>query len=279
MTTRKKGSLSAPIAYEEIPNEELKLLMGAVTAERVRLLGKRVAKLHLNMIGAEGDADFGPEVFSLHYQRSLFSAYQSKVRRAYQKLNKHYKNIPEHLRKEAEQVWSLKRDVLAVLKQVYKKKIDIAKLRIHGDLSLGQVLFTGRDFVFVDFEGEPSLRYSERRLKRAALEDVASMIRSFHYVAYEGLLNNNQLNSEEKLEMQPWAEKWYHYMSQIFIKAYIIRAESDLLIPPSQEDLKRIIDVFLLERMVIELAQELKGSYRRLQVPLNGIIGIMRRYQ
>jgi maltose alpha-D-glucosyltransferase/alpha-amylase len=105
------------------------------------------------------------------------------------------------------------------------------------------------------------------------------MIRSFHYVAYEGLLNNNQLNSEEKLEMQPWAEKWYHYMSQIFIKAYIIRAESDLLIPPSQEDLKRIIDVFLLERMVIELAQELKGSYRRLQVPLNGIIGIMRRYQ
>lgn len=279
LTSRKKGSLSAPIAYEEIPNEELKLLMGAVTAERVRLLGKRVAKLHLAMVGEEGEPDFGPEVFSLHYQRSLFSAFQSKVRRAYQHLNKHYKNIPEQLRGEVEQVWSLKREVLSVLKQIYKKKIDIAKIRIHGDLHLGQVLFTGRDFVFVDFEGEPSLRYSERRLKRAALEDVASMIRSFHFVAYEGLLNNNNLRTEEKLEMQAWAEKWYHYMSQIFIKAYLIRAKSDLLVPDSEEDLRRLIDVFLLERMLVELDQELKPPYRRLKVPLSGILGIMKRYQ
>ncbi len=214
-----KGSLADPLAYEDIPDEDIKLLMGSVTAERVRLLGKRMAKMHLAMIGEDEQADFKPETFSLHYQRSLFSSYQSQVRKAYQKLNKHYKTVPEKLWDEVEKVWSMKREVLNTLKQIYKNKLDIAKVRIHGDLHLGQVLFTGRDFVFVDFEGDPSLRYSERRLKRAALEDVARMIRSFHYVAYEGLLNNNQLSKEEKESMRPWAEKWYHYMSQIFLKS------------------------------------------------------------
>jgi len=273
-----KGSLANPLAYEDIPDEDIKLLMGAVTAEWVRLLGKRVAKMHLALIGEEGNADFSPEVFSLHYQRSLFSSYQSQVRKAYQKLNKLYKEIPEHLREETEKVGRLKREILTTLKQIYKNKIDIAKIRIHGDLHLGQVLFTGRDFVFVDFEGDPALPYSERRLKRAALEDVAKMIRSFHYVAYEGLLNNNQLRKEEKEAMRPWAEKWYHYMSQIFMQAYIKRAESDLLIPESKADLEKIMDVFLLELMMIELEEQLKPPYRRLLVPLSGVLGIMDRY-
>jgi maltose alpha-D-glucosyltransferase/alpha-amylase len=273
-----KGSLANPLTYEDIPDEDMKLLMGPVTAEWVRLLGKRVAKMHLALIGEEENADFHPEVFSLHYQRSLYSSYQSQVRKAYQKLNKHYKNIPDQLRDEAEQVWSIKSNILTTLKQIYKNKIDIAKIRIHGDLHLGQVLFTGRDFVFVDFEGDPSLRYSERRLKRAALEDVAAMIRSFHYVAYEGLLNNNHLRKDEKEAMRPWAEKWYHYMSQIFLQAYIKRGDSNLLVPESKEDLEKIMDVLLLERMMIELEQELSGNYRRLVVPLSGIAGIMERY-
>lgn len=273
-----KGSLADPLTYEEIPDEDMKMLLGPVTAERVRLLGKRTAKMHLMLAGDESNVDFSPEEFSLHYQRSLFSSYQSLVRKAYHVLNKHQKKIPENLQETVEKVAPIKREVLTTLKQIYQNKIDIAKIRTHGDLHLGQVLFTGRDFVFVDFEGDPSLRYSERRLKRAALADVASMIRSFHYVAYEGLLNNNTLRKEEKEAMRPWAERWRHYMSQIFLQAYIRRAESDLLVPASKGDLEKIMDVFLLERMLIELEEELEAPYRRLLVPLSGILGIMGRY-
>jgi maltose alpha-D-glucosyltransferase/alpha-amylase len=276
--TTLKGSLADPLTYEDIPDEDMKMFIGPVTAERVRLLGKRVAKMHLALLGDDSDAEFSPEAFSLHYQRSLFSSFQSVVRKAYQTLGKRQKDLPEHLQEAVEQVLPIKRDVLTTLKQIYKNKIDIVKIRIHGDLHLGQVLFTGRDFVFVDFEGDPSLRYSERRLKRAALEDVAEMIRSFHHVAYEGLLNNNNLRKEEKEAMRPWAEKWYHYMSQIFMQAYVRRAESDLLVPASKEDLEKIMDVFLLERMMMELERELQAPYRRLVVPLSGILGIMGRY-
>ena len=54
-------------------------------------------------------------------------------------------------------------------------------MRIHGDYHLEHVLYTGKDFVIVDFEGEAGRPLSERRLKRLPLVDVACMIRSFHY--------------------------------------------------------------------------------------------------
>ena len=143
---------------------------------------------------------------------------------------------------------------------------------------MGQVLFTGRDFVFVDFEGDPNQRYSERRLKRSPLRDVASMIRSFHYVAYEGLLNNNHIRKEDRGLMRPWAEKWFHYMSQVFLKAYLSKVDASSLIPDKEEDLKKILDIFLLEQAIMELEKESKTPYRRLWVPLSGIERIMRRY-
>ena len=43
------------------------------------------------------------------------------------------------------------------------------RIRIHGDFHPGQVLWTGRDLVFLDFEGDATKRISERRIKCSPL--------------------------------------------------------------------------------------------------------------
>ena len=61
------------------------------------------------------------------------------------------------------------KQILAQQQRILDRIVGAAKIRIHGDYHLGQVLYTGKDFIILDFEGEPARPLSERKLKRSAL--------------------------------------------------------------------------------------------------------------
>jgi maltose alpha-D-glucosyltransferase / alpha-amylase len=269
------GDIIDPMRFEDIPMG-VKELIDIQVAEQARILGIRTGEMHIAL--ASGDfPDFKPEEYSLHYQRSLFSGLQSLVRKTFQAQSRNLHTLPEPTRQEAEEVLHMKEEILNTLKRIYKKKINVVKIRIHGDYHLGQVLFTGKDFIITDFEGEPARSYSERRLKRSPLRDVAGMIRSFHYAAYGGLFLNDQIRKEEIIKLTPYAEQWYHYMSGFFMKAYLETVRGSTFIPNNKEDLDILMTTFLLEKAIYEVNYELNNRPDWLIIPLRGIKAIMEK--
>jgi maltose alpha-D-glucosyltransferase / alpha-amylase len=272
----KVGSLLDPADFDAIP-PVMQELIGGNAAELAHLLGVRTGEMHKSLALGTSMPDFRPEPYSLHYQRSLYAGLQSLVRGTFQSQVRNMERLSPEARKEAEDVLGMRGEILAVFKNIYRKKIDISKIRIHGDYHLGQVLFTGKDFVITDFEGEPARAYSERRLKRCALRDVAGMIRSFHYAAYGSLFLDNQIRQEDYAKLIPFVEQWYHYMSGFFMNAYLEAVEGTDLIPDNKEDLETLMTTFLLEKAIYELNYELNNRPDWVIIPLRGIKSILKR--
>jgi maltose alpha-D-glucosyltransferase/alpha-amylase len=271
-----KGSLLEPTSYDDIP-VEMKILLESPVTERAHLLGVRTGEMHLALASSVEFPNFKPEPYSLHYQRSLFAGLQSLVRSTFNNQSRNLANLSSEIRREAEEVLSLKDTILEVFRNIYNRKIDVVKIRIHGDYHLGQVLFNGKDFFITDFEGEPARSYSERRLKRSPLRDVAGMIRSFHYAAYGGLFLDNQIRKEDISRLVPYAEQWYHYMSGFFMKAYLETVEGSGFIPKAKEDMHTLMTTFLLEKAIYELNYEMNNRPDWVVIPLRGIQELVER--
>ena len=274
-----KGSFTSPLSHDEIEDKHFNELLNLISVEQIRLLGERTAELRLALASDTDNTEFDPQEFSLHYQRSLYSSYLSPVRETFQMLAKKHDQIPESILNEVNKIFPLRQKTLNVFKKVYAKKIDILKIRTHGNLKLRHVLFTGRDFIFINFEGRPGTRYSQRRLKKSPLTDIASMLSSFHYIAYEAVMKNQNIRKEDFESMRPWAEKWYHYMSQIYVKAYLEKVNGKKFIPDDKDDFETILDIFLLDVTIQRIRNELIEPSRKLVIPIIQLIRILDKYE
>lgn len=242
----KKGTITDPVGYNELPNE-LQDLFGSRTADQASLIGLRTAEMHLLLSKGPGK-DFQPEEYSLHYQRSVFSSMQAMVRESIQALEKHMEHLSEDTRRETQFLADKKNDILNAARKIYQKKFDIWKTRTHGSYSLRKLLMSGKDVMIQDFGGKPMKSYSARRLKRSPLRDIAEMIISFHYVAYEGFFASHQINKSELRSLLPFADLWAHYIGGFFLKAYFEKVQGTALIPKEQSDLEIVLNTFLIEK-------------------------------
>jgi len=257
-------------------NPPLKELLGGIYPEMIALLGQRTGELHLSLYSIKGDPEFLPEPFSQHYQRSIFQSMRSTERQAFSLLRKAAGKLPEELRGQASEVLKSEDRIIEHLSRVMAKKISALKIRIHGDFHLGQVLYTGKDFVIIDFEGEPARALGERRLKRSVLRDVAGMIRSFHYAAYAALLRHPGLRPEDRAYLEPWIEALYHYLGGIYLCSYLKTVGKAAFLPADPEEFRVLFESFLLEKAVYELGYELNNRPDWLVIPLKGINYILK---
>ncbi|HUT83576.1 MAG TPA: phosphotransferase, partial [Thermodesulfobacteriota bacterium] len=258
------------IAFTEIPLI-LQELIGGVYLEMAALLGKRTAELHLALSSNSEDPNFAPEPFSLLYQRSIFQSMASLTKRNFELLRENLNNFPEGLKDEVHNLLNRKKEIMNCFETLLKRKISSMKIRIHGDYHLGQVLYTGNDFVVIDFEGEPARPLSERRLKRSPLRDVAGMVRSFHYAAYNSLFEQLTVRAEDTSTLEPWAELWSKYVGGTFLRSYLDRVKDAPFIPEERDELETMLRAFLLEKAIYELGYELNNRPDWVIIPCKGI--------
>ncbi len=264
------GSITK-LAGAEIPEPARQLLNTYV--ESARLLGERTAAMHETLASETEDRNFAPEPFTPHSQRGLFQAIRNLTRQNFQLLARQLKNLPPEIREEAQPVLALEPEIIKRLRALYERRIDAVRIRIHGDYHLGQVLHTGKEFLIIDFEGEPALSISERRLKRSPLQDVAGMVRSFHCAAQAALrkqIERGTLANAQLPETLLWARFWSRWVGAVFFKAYHQAAVS--LLPANETDLQVMMDAFLLRKAVYELGYELNNRPDWVNIPLQGIL-------
>ncbi len=243
-----------------------------------QLLGQRTAELHIALASGLQNPDFAPEPYTMMYQTSLYQSLRGYAIRTMRLLEERLRHLPEEQREEARQILDMEKDIVERYNLIRKQKIAAVRIRCHGDYHLGQVLYTGNDFVIIDFEGEPARSLSERRLKRSPLRDVAGMLRSFHYATHSAIMKQASLLSktEDSLPLlQRWAQYWYTWVSAEFLNAYLdIMAQTGLL-PDKPDQLKILLDAFLLDKALYEVSYELNNRPDWVSVPLQGILQIM----
>jgi maltose alpha-D-glucosyltransferase / alpha-amylase len=245
-------------------------LVSGLFLQMIELLGVRTAEMHLALY-SRSEKGFTAEPFSLLYQRSVFQSMQNMTRSGFRLLRRVLSTLPEGVRSEAASILELEREIQEAMQAITAHKITAVKTRIHGDFHLGQALYTGKDFVLYDFEGEPARSLSERRLKRSPIRDVAGMIRSIHYAALTSLLMHMTVRREDVAALEPWADIWYAHVSGAFLRGYLSTAKGAPFLPGDRDGLASMLFPFMLEKAVYELGYELNNRPEWVVVPIRGI--------
>jgi maltose alpha-D-glucosyltransferase/alpha-amylase len=246
--------------------------------EFVRLLGTRTGELHATLAGAVDDPAFAPEPYTDFYRHGLYHGLLARLGRTMEQLRGRLSSLPDTVRADADAALarhSLVRDRYRFLRD---QRITAARIRIHGDYHLGQVLYTGKDFAILDFEGDPSRPLSERRIKRSPLQDVAGILDSFYHASHGVLFGEApgvipRPESMDALEL--WAKFWSRSVSAEFLAAYLATPGVAALLPPNPEETQALIRIFLLDLALRKLSYELTHDPQRVRIPAHAITELL----
>jgi trehalose synthase-fused probable maltokinase len=216
---------------------------------KVSRLGQVIGEMHAVLASEPDDPAFSPENASQESLALLTATVDDEIDQVFLDLPDNEDVAPIAGRGDA--VRDLLRD-LSTVGSVGRR------IRHHGDLHLGQVLWGNGDWLVIDFEGEPARPLPERRLKHSPLRDVAGMLRSFTYaVRVAGV--------DESIE---------HRAREDFLDGYTEAVQSAGILPP-RETTERLLRIFELEKAVYELRYELEHRPDWVSVPVRGIVRLL----
>jgi len=248
--------------------------------EWARLLGKRVAEVHSALIADATDPGFSPEPYSTLDQRGTYQSMRNVTGRALRLLRSRVTGLSTGAAKIARELLARETDVYRLYEWLRHERITTLRGRIHGNLHLGQILFTGKDFVIIDFEGSRGKPVSERRRKRSPLRDMAALLRSYHYAAFTAILDGDGVRETDRPQAEAWGLLWYRWVATTALEGYLAAAGQDApFVPKDRAELGRLLTAFVVERAFTELETELENRTPTASIPLVAIAEMLEGYQ
>ncbi len=245
--------------------------------QTIELLGRRTAELHHALSHPSEDTAFEAEPFSRLHQRSIYQSFRNSWGRSLGLLERST-DLPEEVRELADQLLSRRGELFARVRNVLDEPITGLRIRCHGTYRLEEVLFTGEDFVIIDFEGQPDQSIGERRIKTTALRDVASMLHSFRRAAALAVADQcrvRRLEDRERATLAWCAGYWASWTGARFLRSYLEVADGADFIPQPEPMIPTLLVLYQLEECAHELRVALETRPEECIVPLNEALRIL----
>lgn len=243
-----------------------------------QILGQSTAELHIALASDSDNPNFAPEPFSSLYQRSIYQYARNLAGQVLLVLKQRLKTLPPNTQQLGQSVLNRQDQVMGRFQLVLNQKITALRTRCHGDYHLGRVLYTGKDFIITDFEGEPGRSLGERRIKRSPLRDVAGMLQSFYYAVTQALRNeveNGMIRPEILPVMEQWAQFWHYWVSAAFLNTYLETTNKDSFLPKTTAELQALLDAYILEKAIYGLGYELNNPTDSVDIALLRILQLL----
>jgi maltose alpha-D-glucosyltransferase / alpha-amylase len=251
------------------------------------LVGRRTAELHRALArtttsgtagGQRRDTPMAPEGFTLLWQRSILQSLRTSIRSTQRELRRAHRSgrLSEAVAEQAAQFDGQLDHAMHRFDRLRDEKLDAKRIRIHGDLHLGQILWTGQDIVFIDFEGEPGAPMAQRTIKRSPLADVAGLLRSFDYagrVAVHTAIERGRVIDVD--EVDAWRQRWTRGNQEALLVAYFDGIDDTALVPADEDDRRLLVDIYAMTKALYEVRYELANRPDWVSWPMTSVMEML----
>jgi maltose alpha-D-glucosyltransferase/alpha-amylase len=264
-----------PLAESQPPLPAIMAELLGSYVDSTKQLARRTADLHKALASRADIPAFAPEPFTEFYRHSVYHGILGQLNRSLDTLRGRTGSLSQLAQQEVVTLFNREPEIRKQLLLLRDQRIRGLRIRLHGDYQLSNLVHCGNDWMVVNFEGDPYRSPSERRIKRSPTRDIATMLRSFHYVSHAALFGDvpGIIPSQEAHDtIERWARAWYRWVSCVFLKEYLQWMQGADLLPQRPEELRVLLASYLLERALLEIEHELQYRPQWIRIPLHGIL-------
>ena len=240
------------------------------------LLGQRLGEMHGVLAAQTTNQDFKPETTTAKDTQAWAKDVGAQIDRALQLLKLHQSQLNPADQALVSEMLGQKKALASSVQALAKATAGGLRIRVHGDLHLGQVLVVKGDAYLIDFEGEPARPLHERRGKHSPYKDVSGVLRSFDYAAAMALnVQGVDHSPQADTARQRVTDRYLSEARKAFIQAY---HQATSTLAHDWQDANgqdAALTLFSLEKAAYEVAYEAENRPTWLPVPLQGLHGLL----